>query len=66
MAQFTVIFSLEAADLDAATAAVSEWVVTPGTTLHSISGSVQATGLPVTVTEGGAIGQIVADSEAGL
>lgn len=59
MTQFQVLFFLEAADLDAATAAVAEWVVTPGAMVHSIVGQVSAAGLPLTVGESGAVGEIV-------
>lgn len=64
MTQFQVLFVTEAADLEAAEAAVSEWVVTPDTTLHSIVGQVQSVGLPMPVEEGGPVGDIIAPEEA--
>jgi hypothetical protein len=52
------MFMVEARNLDEATAAVSKWVVTKGTTLQSITGQAMAEGLPVAIEGGGVIGVI--------
>jgi hypothetical protein len=55
MAPFNVMFLIEAESLAEAEAAVGEWVVTPGTTLSSITGSVFSTTAPLTITDGGKV-----------
>jgi hypothetical protein len=55
MAQFSVTFQLEAATLEEAEAAIATWVVTPDTTLTSISGVVWSTRAPIIIADGGAV-----------
>jgi hypothetical protein len=58
-ALFTVTFQLEAESLAEAESAVGSWVVTPGTVLMSVFGSVMSTSVPINMPDGG----IVAEGE---
>lgn len=59
MAQFNVSFWLEADSLTAAETAVGQWVVTPGTTLVTISGTVASEGEPIDIPDGGTVGDAI-------
>jgi hypothetical protein len=56
---FTIYFTLEAATLEEAEAAVQTWTVSPGTILQGISGSVSSDLVPVDLAAGG----LVADGD---
>jgi hypothetical protein len=55
MAQFIANFSIEAATLEEAEAAIGTWVVSAGTTLTSLTGMVASSLAPIDVAEGGSV-----------
>jgi hypothetical protein len=55
MVPFSVMFTVEAESLEEAEAAVATWVVTPGTTLLSLMGSVMSQTTPLSIADGGAV-----------
>lgn len=63
MTQFLVSFSLEADTLEAAQAAVGTWVVSPGTILTGIMGTVMSEGMPVDLADGGTVNDAMAPSD---
>ena len=62
MTQFQVLFFTEAATLDDAVATVSTWVITEGTVLHSVTGSVTSD-IPVVMAKDGPVSEAVPLSE---
>jgi hypothetical protein len=53
--QFSVHFTIEADSLEEAEASIGEWVVTPNTVLHSITGSQISDVTPLYLAEGGQV-----------
>jgi hypothetical protein len=55
MPLFSVMFTVEADTLAEVEGAVGSWVVTPGTTLTSITGTVFSQAAPLTIADGGEV-----------